>query len=366
MLDIWYTKSPIITGQSIITEHVIELFKDRIKNKFILIPEFNIKSTCTWIVKSLRLLVYSLILKDPVPLYIVPSRSKYGFIRDLPAYSSILLGKRIIAHVHGSDILNLLNDPVLGIFARWFYRRIYVIVPSEHLLPSMLQLGILNIEICENFVSDHWLHTINSRNNIIAHKPNEKIVILWNSNIIYSKGFFVLAECIKNLVDRGHYLEFHVFGEIIGDEYISKADCNKKLQHLTQMDWMKLHGAMDSSHIAMVAKSSHILCLPSFYTSECQPLALIEGMCVGLEIVINDTEALKATVGKYPNYIFKKPKLELIELELIKCINNINTNQTVTTEQVIIAQQRFSKVRFEIEIEALLFSKELTYFSHRL
>jgi hypothetical protein len=70
-------------------------------------------------------------------LYIVCSRSIFGFLRDVPAYLTTFFGIPLVVHVHGSNILYLIKLPFLGKLVRFFLNRATVLVPSKHLLPTL-------------------------------------------------------------------------------------------------------------------------------------------------------------------------------------------------------------------------------------
>ena len=67
-------------------------------------------------------------------IYLVCSRSFFGFLRDVPVLILSKLGFRLIIHVHGSDFINLFENKFIREIAKNLYRNCEIIVPSKHML----------------------------------------------------------------------------------------------------------------------------------------------------------------------------------------------------------------------------------------
>ena len=90
---------------------------------------------------------------------------------------------------------------------------------------------------------------------------------------------------------------------------------------------------------------SNLIILPSTYKSECQPLALIEAMIYGKHLIINDTIALRNTVGNYPVLITKRNKSFIAE-SIRDCIANDKKTLQIRKKGALEARYRFSNERF--------------------
>ena len=284
-------------------------------------------------------------------LYLVCSRSNGGFLRDLPAYLLVLFGCRVVVHTHGSDIVNLCQRPWIGGLARFFLSRCLLVLPSVHLESPLRDLGMTRIACCENFYepSTEQLTEPQSEDTEIS----QDISVLWNSNIMASKGFFIVAEAISKLVRSGHRVSMTVLGRCIGDEIMDVDKCASEFAVLRQEPWLSYVGQVSRKESMQLLSKADIVCLPSTYGSECQPLAIIEAMCAARSIIIANTSALSATVGSYPCFKVDVPvRPEVLANTMLRCINESRGREL--SEAAAAARERFSPERFDQEMGALL------------
>ena len=118
-------------GQNIVTRSVIKYIK---VSKAFEYPSKSMGPVFWWIYLSNYA---KLILTQKSVVYLVISRSKLGFIRDLPVLLCQYFNKEIIVHCHGSDVLELFNRSVLGQIASYLFRDLCFIVPSKHLIDDL-------------------------------------------------------------------------------------------------------------------------------------------------------------------------------------------------------------------------------------
>ncbi len=307
-------------------------------------------SVYSWLVAILRLWKPAL-LGRVQQLYLVCSRSNGGFLRDLPAYLLILFGSRVVVHAHGSDIVDLCRRPWIGRFARFFLSRCVLVLPSVHLLAPLCELGIANAVCCENFFEpsiDQFVVTAPD-----AKEVSPALVVLWNSNVMASKGFFVLAEAVGMLARSGGNVRLLALGRCIGDEVMDEGTSVDRLEALRHEPWISYLGQVSRAESARLLDEVDIVCLPSTYASECQPLAIIEAMCAGRPIVIANTPALCATVGNYPCVKVDVPvKPDALANAILRCGEEVRGEALAVAAKA--ARERFSPDRFDREMSALL------------
>lgn len=234
-------------------------------------------------------------------IYIVNSRSLFGLFRDSIVLLSSKLSKNRLIHSHGSDVASLLLKRGYSRFARFLYRGSTVLVPSSHLLDPLCDLKNIQFKVCENFF-DHSAMTQSQVQNEcpVETKKNEQVVVYWNSNILASKGFFLVADSIAKLRERFPSIVFLVIGNPMGDEEADEFTVRSRLQQLSKLDWVDYRGPVTQSESIRLLEIADIVALPSRYSSECQPLAIIQAMCAGKRIIVAKTLPLRATVREYP------------------------------------------------------------------
>ncbi len=285
-------------------------------------------------------------------LYLVCSRSDAGFMRDVPAYLCLFFGVRVLVHAHGSDIVDLCKRPGIGLLAKALLSHCEVIVPSSHLIEPLHDQGISNIHLCENFAQN--ADSPRNKSGLTSRRQySHSWKILWNSNLMASKGFFAVAQAVGELASQGQDIRLIALGAPLGDEAMKLTACRDAVSQLKNETWLELKGQVDRKTALVLLLEADLVCLPSHYSSECQPLALIEAMCEARQVLIADTPALRATVGDYPCIAVESPNPEKIRLALQRIMTH-PCSQDDLIDASKKAKARFSIQRFESEMCRLL------------
>ena len=259
---------------------------------------------------------------------------------------------RIIVHVHGSDFPDLFRNKFLKGISSESYKNCEIILPSMHLKNDLKNIKFKKIYICENFIGRE-IQEFSVSDNVIEKRNNHKFKILWNSNILSSKGFFETYEAIKILYEKKFNIEFIVLGKLIKDKEMKLKELRSKYSKLDKPSWFIEINQIDRENYKKIILDSNLVILPSTYKSECQPLSIIEGMIFQKHIIINDTLPLKTTVGKYPAEITKRDKISIAK-SIVKCIENdleSIQNRKLGAEEAI---KRFSYNKFYTNILSIL------------
>lgn len=346
----WSADLHSLTGQAIVTSRVVALLKRAGAIAFLYRGK-RLRSFGSWLWSALRL-TGSLPGRRVQVLYLVCSRSTAGFLRDLPAYLTQFFGVRVVVHVHGSDIVGLCRRPWVGPIARFLLARCELIVPSAHLLVPLRGVGMRQVHLCENF-SEYVEPSGASVLPTQAESGSRPWRILWNSNVMASKGFFAVAEAVRSMVEEGRSVRLIVLGRPIGDEVMDLRACQDALLRLLGPGWIEHPGQVDRAMAMHLLHEADVVCLPSRYSSECQPLAVIEAMCAGRQLVIADTPALLATVGDYPCEKVSGPLASEVRFALQRIFER-PVNDEALRAAVSRARSRFSAERFDCDMARLL------------
>ena len=345
----WSAEFGESTGQAIVTARVVGMLAAA-GGQGVVYPPGGLRSAPAWLAAVLRLWRLAL-LGRAQQLYLVCSRSNGGFMRDLPAYLLIIFGGRVVVHTHGSDIVDLCRRPWIGWLARFFLARCLLLLPSAHLVSPLHALGIVHTSCCENFYEPSA-----SQIGVPASTgagTSQALSVLWNSNVMASKGFFVLAEAVAQLAQSGRKVCMIALGRCIGDEVMDVDECTARLKALRHEPWLNYHGQVSRAESAKLLSQADVVCLPSTYTSECQPLVMIEAMCAARPIIIANTPALCATVGNYPCLKVDVPvQPEALMNALLR--SSEQTGNVGLAEAAEAARERFSLQRFDQEMRVLL------------
>ena len=352
----WSARFDVENGQAIVTRRVADRQDAVTWIKAIYEPGGGLM-----LLKAALSAVRALILialRRPAAVYAVGSRSTLGFVRDAPVLFTALFGVRVIVHVHGSDLPDLLARPGIGAVARALYRRCELIVPSAHLVPALEQLGCHSVQVCENFMAE------NTSPIAAPAYADGALRLLWNSNLMASKGLREAVEGARMARQGGAALTLTVLGRPIADEEASASDMASYAQSLANESWIDTIGTVPAQEARERVAAHDAVLLPSRYSSECQPLALIEAMAAAREIIARDTPALRATLGDYPAR-FTNGTSEAIAAQIEALKVEAEARAPGLREGAKAARRRFSPSRFDAEIAAVLTAQPHTK-AHRV
>lgn len=296
------TNTSFATGQGLVNEFIFSELKDSAKDVFKL-TQFSGISAFTFFIFIWNFISYLLIsFRYRSTLYISPSRSGLGFIRDAPyLLFSSLTKSRTIAHIHGFDFYSLCYDRWYSNFARLLYRRCELIVPSCHLAQKLKPLG-LKIHIVPSCLIDEGEVEFQAQSQLDVYDSRfTDFTIVWNSNIIASKGVFFLLEAVKLLNETGCRIKFICCGEVVARSAAERTLNSDILERFKSFDWFEYLGTVPHRVSRWLVARASLVCLPSWYPIECQGLAIVEAMVSGTPVIISKTRVLEETVGDYPH-----------------------------------------------------------------
>jgi glycosyltransferase involved in cell wall biosynthesis len=275
-------------------------------------------------------------------------------LRDIPILAYTLLGGRVVAHCHGSDLENLLNDRWYSPIARVLYARCEVIFPCKYLAQRLERL-VPQAHVCENFLAD--APQILPAANSVRHAG--PLTVLWNSNVMASKGYLDVAEAVKRSVDEGHAIRFLSFGAILSDSEMPDGELASELARYSRYNWFEHLGKVPHKVAVSHLQDCDVVALPSRYHSEMQPLAIIEAMSTGRRVIISDRPSLRVTIGDYPAAIVDPTRPQdisgiLVEMCKQKADDPIGF-ANANLEPAKQARIRYSVERFRASMSSILF-----------
>ena len=325
-----------VAGQALVTSKVIDLLN--VEPQFVLVTSSNrFGGIFHWLYAVVRLFVM-LIGKGPNEIvYVVASRSSLGFLRDLPAYILGLFRSRVVVHIHGSDIINLLDNRFFGKVAGFILSRCELICPSSHLLKPLQDRNISAVNVIENFYNGPVYEPSSTK---------KKTSIIWSSNITRSKNFLEVAYVIENLLEQDYGIQFIILGKIIDSSIESEVkEVFRRLGSYPES--VRNIGVVPHSDALKYLQESDIVILPS--DNECQPLTLIEAMCNGKSIIASSIPAIKSTLMDYPSFYVDIPvTMESVAREIE---NAINHEVGLDLDLLMSIRRRFSLNLFEEKLK---------------
>ena len=233
------------------------------------------------IIKYLNILfkvIFGLLKFNPDIVYLAITAKGLGFYKDFPiAMLAKLSGKKLILHYHNKGVILRQHKLLDHMLYRILFKNTKVILLSELLYEDVAKyVKKENVFFCPNGIPAP---------NIVEEilpKINKVPQLLFLSNLIKSKGVFVLLKALKALNDKGIAFHCNIVG---GEGDISLIKLNHKINDLNLKNCVTYLGKKYGDDKYKIFQSSDIFVLPTFYHNECFPLVILEAMFHSLGVI---------------------------------------------------------------------------------
>jgi len=353
---------PIITGQSLVTETIYNLLSSK-KAKIHLI---EIKDKGSGIINdiiihlTLILKILSISFSVNNVVYLPAARSVAGFFRNayIIIFSKIFRHK-IVMHFHCGDYNEFLIN-----------KGKYFILINKYIYSKVDIFIILGESLIKNYdiLFNNDTEVVVIPNGIIINKKlldtifqNQEINILFLSNLIESKGYLDLLEAIKVLVnERGfHNIKCFFCGTFLdsSDNHFFK---NKEDAKNFFFDFINdnnlsnniiYKGLITGNEKHDILIKSDIFILPTYYSTEAQPLSILEALSYGKIVIATPHRAIPdMVIDNYNGLIidFKSPK-SIVD-KIIKIIDNKSLQKYLSYNAIDFVEKNYSHIKFENNI----------------
>lgn len=323
---------PPVHGQSFISKHLIDCYSGK---KLVINQNFEGQSKLIKIVNtiitSLKLLLILCTRRIDI-VYFTCSRTFLGAMKDfwLLFFAGYIFNKKIITHLHGSDFKSFYYSQ--GNFTKKIFLKLYSkvnigIVLSENMSEQFEMLNQIRIKVLHNFYDP-----VLDKGNDILDKKENRIVISYFSNIMYSKGIFVALDSLKPLLKKYPLIDFHIAGKFLGDDYMNDLEVeNHFFDSIDMYKQIKYFGQVQGDEKKIFLMNSDIMIFPSFYKSEAFAVSILDAMRAG-NIIITTKQGYHHSIIKSGNGIV---------------INDANTNSlTNAIESLLIDWKNIENIKF--------------------
>ena len=228
--------------------------------------------------KILFQVIIRLIKDNPGLIYIAISAKGVGFYKDYPiALLAKLFRKKLVLHYHNKGVKTRQQNFFDDLLYRILFKNTKVILLSERLYEDVSKyVEKENVFFCPNGIP-----IINPEEKTTS-KKNSVPKLLFLSNLIESKGVYVLLKALEILKNQG--LKFHC-NMVGGEGDISSIKLNQKINDLNLQEYVTYLGKKYGDYKYEIFQSSDIFVFPTFYHNECFPLVLLEAMMFGLPVI---------------------------------------------------------------------------------
>lgn len=205
-----------------------------------------------------------------------------GFLKDAPFVALCKLFRRkVILHQHNKGMSRDVCRWPYRWLMPWVYRDAEVILLSERLyfdVAAVVQWK--QVHICPNGL-DVPLPSVVSRDSVVPR-------LLFLSNLIETKGVYVLLDACRELKEKGYAF----IGDFVGGETreINRETFGNEVQKRGLQEHVFYHGPQYGAEKERFFRNADIFVHPTF--EDCFPLTLIEAMRYGLPLVSTDEGAI--------------------------------------------------------------------------
>ncbi|NRP56635.1 MULTISPECIES: glycosyltransferase family 4 protein [unclassified Marinobacterium] len=334
---------PKFHGQSIAFKKATEI---AVNSKTIINTNLTGKSLTKKIILSFfiffRLFYVFLFKAKPEIIYFTCSRSFFGSIRDVILLQfARLFNVPVVNHLHGADF-KCFYDSVPKFYKlvlnQAYYNVQHSIVLTESMRSQFHIFPNMKISVVPNFYSKN----VGLKGKSKPNSANVSFVFL--SNIMKTKGIFLLLEAFKILQQKYPAIQLRIAGSPIGDYELDASDTSslfdKYLSSLTNVNYA---GVVQGDAKQELLNSSSVFVLPSYYKSEAIPLSIIEAMASGCAIITTDHNYLPSLVGQDNGLLVKPIDVESLVAAMERYITSPDLLKTHQVNNVEHASNNFSE-----------------------
>jgi glycosyltransferase involved in cell wall biosynthesis len=233
------------------------------------------------------------IAKAADAIYFTISESAAGNIKDLLVY--LVCFRRLsamIIHLHGGAGMRGIMLGAAGFRRRlneYFLRRIggAVVLGAAHADIFVRALPIEKIHIVPNFAEDYLYNDAEHTREKFAQVTPLRVLFL--SNLLPGKGYLELLDAIAMLgEDVRPYLQADFAGG-----FEKEQDKRQFLARIKLLPQVHYHGTVSGEKKRRLLSDAHLLCLPTYYPYEGQPICILEAYAAGCAVITTDHSGIR-------------------------------------------------------------------------
>lgn len=203
-----------------------------------------------------------------------------GFLKDAPfVLLCKLFCKKVIIHQHNKGMSNYTDKFPYRWLMPLVYRNTKVILLSWHLYQDIERVvKEEQIIICPNGIPEIYKEEPHFK------RENKQTKLLFLSNLIPSKGVYILLDACKILKEKGYEFEC----DFIGGESkeITRSVFEQYVEERCLTGLVKYHGPRYGEEKKRFFENANIFVQPTF--EDCYPLTILEAMQYKLPVVTTD------------------------------------------------------------------------------
>ena len=304
--------------------HINETFKCSFIN---LLASENVSDTGKLITKKIIGFIITLIkiLKHLIKFktdacYLALSTTGVAFLKDTIIIFILKKFKvKRIYHLHNKGVNLQKNNLLYCVCYKFVFKDADVILLSKHLYDDIKTfVPMSKIYICPNGIPDNTKYEINR--NLVD--TNKDFNILFLSNLIESKGVYVLMDACKLLMDKGLKFNCYLVG---GEGDITQELILKKINFLGLNNIVVYVGKKYGDDKTDYFKKASVFVFPTYYRNETFGLVNLEAMQYSLPIISTFEGGIPDVVeDNITGFLVPQRNIDKLAEKLEFFINNID------------------------------------------
>ncbi|WP_164073743.1 glycosyltransferase family 4 protein [Stenotrophomonas maltophilia] len=281
--------------------------------------------------------------------YITPGQTFFGLLKYAPFMAvSRLLQVPYVIHLHGNHLgshYSTLRGIKRELFRICISRADAAIVLSESLRANFSELLPPEcVHVVENFAGDDLF---TSKDHV---KDSSEMRVLYLSNLMREKGILELLDALALLKEKGIPFSAQIAGHM--EEGIRGSVESRLALLVPEVTYI---GPVSGQTKIDALHRSNVLVLPTYYSMEGQPIALLEGMACGNVLVTTRHAGIPDIVEETNGHLLPVRDIESISSCLEYISNNLESEiARVSEHNSKKAAERYTEARFADSISKLL------------
>lgn len=289
-------------------------------------------------------LIFSLLLKivksiykiKPDLCYYTPTSDGFGIYRDALTISLLRFFKiKVVLHFHNKGVKNYSRSKCARCAYNIIFRKVKIILLANELLNDIDQFVSTNdIYILPNGIPQNIDETEYKEITTIRNQNNNRVRLLYLSNMMSEKGIWVLLEACEILSNCGIDYECHYvgnWGDTTADEFQNKI-IQKGLEEKVFCEGPKYGNEKD-----YYFRNSDIFIFPTYYHGETFGLVLLEAMEYGLPCITTPEGGIPSFISSKNGILVKQKDSS----ELANAIKELIENKEKREKMGNIGRQLF-------------------------
>ena len=251
-------------------------------------------------------LPYIFFFKRFSTVYFVGSRSKVGFIKEIPLFLlAMLFKKKLVNHLHGADFNHFYaNSGTLKPLVKYAYNYVSLtIILLKEMQQEFKEFPKMGLKVIPNAYTSDF--------ETLQPKFPKSLTLLYLSNLMRSKGIIEFLDASEILLNESIDLKINIAGQFLSDHLNSHQETKdlffKKFNTLKNSFPSRIyyHGIVKGHGKMELLLNSAVFVLPTYYPTEAFPISIIEAMKTGNAIVTTDHNYLSHIITKKNGFLIE-------------------------------------------------------------